>query len=197
VVLPFYGFLIDADEDHRRRVDGFFQVPMLILALLVLPILIAEYYFRNSLTHPWVPPLLEAAFFIIALAFLIEFVIKVTIAQSRWRYCLANWVDILIIVLPFLRPFRVARALRVAQLSRVYTLRGVSLKLVRTGAAFVLGLEFAHKMKMRFVKPQPQSDAPPDYTQWSKAALISEIERLQKQVSELERRDRHYSELES
>lgn len=186
VILPFYGFLLDADDDHRRRVDRFFQAPMLILSLLVLPILVAQYYFITHLSHPWLSIGLEAAFFVIAFAFLVEFAIKVTIAQSRARYCLVNWLDLVIILLPFLRPLRIARAAQVIRLSRAYTLRGVGMKFCRTAFAFLLGTRFARRLQARFARPAPVDKSPPDYTQWSRAALIAEITRLQERVRELE-----------
>jgi hypothetical protein len=185
VVLPFYGFVLDADDDHRERVDRFFQVPMLVLSLLVLPLLAGQYYFRHRLSHPWIPYLLEAAFLLVSVAFLVEFAIKVTIARSRWRYALKNWLDIVIIVLPFLRPFRAARVLRVAQLLPAYSFRGVYGKFVRSGAAVIASLRFVRRLRERFAPAEASSQVAPDYSAWSKAALIAEIRRLQDQLREL------------
>lgn len=188
VCLPFYGFVLDADDDHCARVDRFFQVPMLVLSLLVLPILIAQYYFRHRLNHPWVPYLLEAAFLAVSIAFLVEFVVKISVARSRWRYALANWLDIVIIILPFLRPFRAARILRVAQLLPAYSLRGVYGKLIRSGSAVIIGMTLVQRLRTRLARGEPPAQAPPDYAQWSKAALIAEIHRLEEELRELRRK---------
>jgi hypothetical protein len=185
VVLPFYGFVVDADDDHRERVDRFFHVPMLVLSLLVLPLLAGQYYFRHRLSHPWIPYLLEAAFLLVSIAFLIEFVIKVTIARSWWRYALKNWLDIVIIVLPFLRPFRAARVLRIAQILPAYSFRGVYAKFIRSAAAVIVGLRAVRRLRERFAPSEAQPQKAPDYSAWSKAALIAEIQRLQDQIREL------------
>lgn len=188
VTLPFYGFVLDADDDHRARVDRFFHVPMLVLSVLVLPILAAQIYFSSRMIHPWVPYLLDAAFLLVSIAFLVEFIIKVTIARSRWRYALANWLDIMIIVLPFLRPFRAARILRVAQILPAYSFRGVYAKFIRSGGAVIMGMALVRRIRGRFARPEEPSQALPDYAQWSKAALIAEIQRLQDEIRELRRR---------
>ncbi len=183
VLLPFYGFVLDADDDHRARVDRFFHVPMLVLSLLVLPILVAQYYFSGRLNHPWIPIALEAAFLLISVAFLMEFAVKVTVARSRVQYVLANWLDVVIIALPFLRPFRATRVLRLA-----YGFRGVSGKLIRTAPAVAMSMGVVRRWCSRFVPPQPLEQAPPEYAQWSKASLIAEIKRLQAQLRELRRK---------
>lgn len=189
-MLPFFGFLLDADDDHRKRVDRFFQVPMLVLALLVLPLLAAHCYFTYHLEHAGLVSMVDIAFAAISAVFLVEFVVKVTIAQSRLRYCLTNWLDIVIIVLPFLRPLRVAKAARVVQLSRAYSFRGVYMKVVRTGAAFLLGTEYARRLRERQARANQRAQAAPDYSQWSRAALISEIQRLKERLEAAERPDR-------
>lgn len=175
VVLPFIGFVLDADDDHRRRVDRWFQIPMLVLALLVLPILVVHHY---VVQQPRLSAVLDILLGVIWVAFFLEFLIKITIARSRAQYCLKNWLDLVIIALPFLRPFRAARAARILQLTRAYTLRGVGMKLFRTGVAFVVGTQVVRRWQVTHAKTEPPADAPPDYAQWSKAALIAEIERL-------------------
>lgn len=183
VRLPFYGFVVDADDDHRARVDRFFHVPMLVLSLLVLPILVAQYHFSSRLNHPWIPIALETGFLLISVAFLFEFAVKVTVARSRLRYMLANWLDMVIILLPFLRPFRSVRVLRLA-----YGFRGVSGKLIRTAPAAAMSLGMVQRLCSRFVPPQASGEAPPDYSKWSKASLIAEIHRLEEQLREFRRK---------
>lgn len=270
VYIPIYGYL-DADDDHRARVERFFHVPMLVLALLVLPVLGMEYLqgperqARSSerlqqridaprhgsgttnapapatapssapatgivpldqgsgdahppaepslplpadagsrlsrfIDHPAMLVATDIAMIFIWLAFFFEFVIKISIAPSRVQYAVRNWIDIVIIALPMLRVFRGMRALRalrtaqVARYTQVYRLRGVAMKLMRTMGALVLGMEAVRKLKER-IQPPSEEDAPPDYTQWSRASLIAEIhrlnelnERLEKQVKRHQRK---------
>lgn len=188
VYIPFHGYL-DADDDHRARVDRFFRVPMLVLALLVLPVLGIEYvqsredwdYLGQEILEHFVMRVtVIAALVFIWLAFLIEFVVKIAIAPSRVQYAVRNWLDIVIILLPMLRPLRGARALRVVrlgQVSRVMTLRGVAMKMVRVIIGMIIGMEAVRRFQERF-RAKRNEPAPPDYTQWSRAALLAEIRRL-------------------
>lgn len=188
--IPIYGWF-DVDDDHRTRVERFFHVPMLVLALLVLPLLLLEWYYGEyaQRAHPVVQYAILSAGVVIWLAFLIEFTIKVWIAPSRWQYVTRNWLDIVIIALPLLRPFRalrVVRAVQVARVSRTFTLRGVVVKLLRTAAATVLGLKFVQRMRSRFRKPVPRASVL-EYEEWSRACLIAEVRRLERRVRELEK----------
>ena len=179
--IPCYGW-IDADDDHRRRVDRFFHTPMLVLALLVLPVLGWEWYTikHPEFKHSALDYAVNAAMLFIWFAFAVEFMIKIAIAKSRVQYATKNWLDVVIIVMPMLRPFRalsVFRAARLAQMSRVFTLRGVLFKFARTLGALILGLEFVARLKRRFAKDTTEPTRA-DYAMWSKAALIAEIERV-------------------
>ncbi len=194
VLIPFYGHL-DANDQHRARVDRFFDVPMLILALLVLPLLGIEWlqYHHNYayvgqaiLEHPIALAATTAAMVLIWLAFLVEFVIKISIAPSRAQYAWKHWLGIVIIALPLLRPLRAARVLRAARTARIFTIRGVAMRILRAGIALVLGLQFVKRIQGRFRKAPPA--APLDYDQWPREALIAEIHRLQDTIRRLEGR---------
>lgn len=199
--IPLVGWL-DVDDEARTRVDRFFHVPMLILSLLVLPVLGVEYlqwkaneshtpfWGQQYLKEEWLTVAVGAAMVIIWLAFMIEFTVKIAIAPNRLRYAVRNWLDIVIIALPMLRPFRGIRALRaarIANVSRVFTLRGVVVKFARTAGAFILGLEGVRKLKTRFIKPSPVKQAPPDYRYWTKSALIEEVQRLEQENERLKK----------
>jgi hypothetical protein len=190
--IPFRGYL-DVDEDIRKRVDRFFNVPMLTLALLVLPLLVVDYYVtRGEDSHKWLTSGVMTAHITISIAFLVEFVVKVGIAQSRLGYMARNWIDPIIIVLPFLRPLQSLRTIRflkplqaakVVQFSRVYAVRGVGLKAVRTMVPLLLGLRFTQRFRNRSAMV---AGGKPDYSKWPRAALLLEVERLHQRVHELE-----------
>ncbi|MDM8005734.1 MAG: hypothetical protein QUV05_06230 [Phycisphaerae bacterium] len=189
VFIPVYGWL-DVDDTHRARVEHYFHAPMLILALLVLPILLIEWSYgeRFNAAHPVARMAICVTGAIIWLAFLVEFIIKIMIAESRWKYAIRNWLDIVVVALPLLRPLRalrVVRAAQVARVSRAFTLRGVIMKLLQTAAATALGLGFVRRIVERFRTPQA-ADQIPNYEQWSQACLIAEIKRLNARIRELE-----------
>jgi voltage-gated potassium channel len=55
-------------------------------------------------------------------AFAFEYVVRLVLTERRWHFVRREWPDLLIIVLPFLRPLRIvrsARALRLLRLSRL------------------------------------------------------------------------------
>lgn len=89
-----------------ERIDRITEAPMLLLAVLYIPAFIIGYL-------PNVSPTVRgnAAFaenVIIAL-FAAELVLKVAVAEKRLAYLRTHWLDVLIVVLPFLRPLRVLR----------------------------------------------------------------------------------------
>ena len=67
---------------------------------------------------------LAADWFIWA-AFAFEYVVRLALTDHRWRFIRRAWPDLLIIVLPFLRPLRVVRSARALRLLRVARLVAV------------------------------------------------------------------------
>jgi len=106
-------------------VDHVFHLPMLVLAFLILPLLALELFGDLS---PTGQVLVEVGFWVIWLAFLAEFSIKISIAEGKWQYVRRNWLDIMVILLPLLRPLRVLRITRGLQVGR--SLRLLSLRAV-------------------------------------------------------------------
>jgi hypothetical protein len=179
VPVVFLGIVI-SDDPLRARVDNFFHVPMIVLALLFLPLFGIEHLAKEYLAGD-----LEATVrfwtligaLSIAFAFLVEFVTKVTIAESRFEYCRRNWLDIVIICLPFLRLFRVARLARTV---RVFRLRGVGMKLLRHVLTLVVGLKYTERLLDRIglhVGPHRM-----DPTKMTRMQIIDEIRKLRKAV---------------
>jgi len=93
-----------------QRIDRVTELPMLCLAILYIPVFIAGYI-------PGVSPSVRngatLAEYIIVALFAAELVVKVAVAERRWAYLRAHWLDVVIVVVPFLRPLRVLRVLRV------------------------------------------------------------------------------------
>ena len=102
-----------------ERFERAVELPLLVLALAMVPLLV-------------VPLLLDlptgvAATFLaldgfIWAAFAFEYVVRLALTDKRWRFVRREWPDLLIILLPFLRPLRVvrsARALRLLRLGRL------------------------------------------------------------------------------
>lgn len=171
VRVPMLGIVVATDR-RRRRVDRFFHWPMIVLALAILPLLLIEFVKQPEGA---LRVAVQIGFAIIWLAFVVEFFVKVAIAESRPEYMRRNWLDIVIIVVPLLRPLRAARVVRTA---RVFKLRGVAMKFVRSIFTVVVGLEATERLLHRIgLKPRKMRTDPERMTRHQ---LETEVRRLRR-----------------
>ena len=87
------------------------ETPMLILSAVWLVLLVVE--FARGLS-----PLLQAVNDVIWIAFVLQFLIEVTVAPSRTLYLRKNWITAISLALPALRLLRLARFARAGRLIR-------------------------------------------------------------------------------
>jgi hypothetical protein len=172
-----FGIVI-ADDALRERVNRFFHWPMILLALLVIPLLAIELLVLDRSPEAergalgW---LCWIGFGIISFAFLAEFIIKVAIAECRIEYCRRNWLDIVIIVFPLLRPLRLTSLVRT---SRLFRLRGIGMKAARCLFALVAGLDAAEPWLQRLGVKRASGEKPPD--RMTRHELMDEVKRLRR-----------------
>jgi voltage-gated potassium channel len=117
--------------DRARRL---FEVPVLVAALLVVPVILIE---DRATSTAWLTAASVANWVIWAL-FAAEFVVVISLAVDRRRYAARSWLDLVIIVASFpLWPTALAatRLLRLTRLVRVLRL----LRLVRVAAVVTRG----------------------------------------------------------
>ena len=101
-------------NERAERVQRFFNVPVLVAALLVLPVIIVEESAVAGVFN-WA----------IWLVFLAELVAMLWVVDDRWRWLLHNPLDLLIVVLtppilpPGLQSLRVLRLLRLVRLLKL------------------------------------------------------------------------------
>lgn len=99
-------------------------IPLLALAVVALPVLVVPAVADLS---PGAETVLLALGWLIWGLFLGDYGIRLYLAPDRWRFVRTNKVDLLIVVLPFLRPLHVvrsARALRILRAARASTFLG-------------------------------------------------------------------------
>lgn len=99
-------------------------IPLLILSILIVPLLIIPIIFDLSPTSETIILVLD---WVIWSIFLIEYVVRLLLAPKRSTFVKTNKLDLVVILLPFLRPLRVirsARALRVLRAARAVTFLG-------------------------------------------------------------------------
>ena len=99
-----------------ERYERATEVPLLILAVAIIPLLLLPITvdLRDSL---------ENAFFaldwIIWAVFALDLGLRTYLSERRFNFLLRHWFDVLIVLLPFLRPLRVVRSARVLRISRL------------------------------------------------------------------------------
>ena len=133
-------------EQWERRTD----VPLLLLATAFLvayvwPVLDPE-------MDPTARTFLDAVSWTVWGAFAIDFTIRIWLADRRWSYVLNHWYDVLLVVIPLLRPIRLLRLLAFVRIlnrtatgslaGRVTTyVVGTAVMAVALGAVAVLDVE--------------------------------------------------------
>jgi voltage-gated potassium channel len=139
-------------DDRSRRIAKRFELPIMVAALLVVPVIAVE---QSDLGNPW-QAIASALNWAIWIAFAIELAVMLWIVPDRKEWLLHHPIELVVVLLtpPFLpaslqgarvlRLLRLLRLIRVAQLARtVFSLEGLrwaSLLAVMTalggGAAF-------------------------------------------------------------
>ncbi len=138
--LPGAGWQI-ADYHLLRRLERAFSLPMIGIALLILPVLGLQALYQERITeYPALRAALHVGTGVIWFAFATEFIVMISVTQRKLNYCKTHWLDLVIILLPlvsFLRTLRILRAAKLLNLAqfqqlsrlvRVFRLRGVALR---------------------------------------------------------------------
>jgi voltage-gated potassium channel len=119
-------------DDSTRRVERAFNVPVIVSALLVVPVIVVEA--SESIGRPWT----TIAAFVnwgIWLLFAAELVAYLAIVPDRWRWLREHPLEVAIVVLapPFLpSSLQAIRALRLLRLLRLFRLAKVGRRLFST-----------------------------------------------------------------
>jgi voltage-gated potassium channel len=142
--VPGKGWRHTGDE-ISERLEQRLALPMLVLTLLILPVLGAEFTAGETLENrPQLATAIHLVTTTIWIGFTAEFIWMVSATRQKWAYCVKNWINLVIILLPvvaFLRVlniFRFARVLRAGKLLRAYRLRTLQVRLVRLALLFNL-----------------------------------------------------------
>lgn len=100
------------DAEAYRAFEEFVDVPMLVLSLVFVPVVVAPLVAELT---PVTLVVLEAVSWFIWAAFVVEYAAKLYLAPDRWRMVRTHVPDLLVMVLPLLRPLRAARGLRLVR----------------------------------------------------------------------------------
>ncbi len=121
-------------NDRCRRIERAFEIPLLIAAVLVVPVIAIE---QSDAGDPW-RSLAEVTNWAIWIAFAIELVVMLGVVDDRWRWLRTHPLEVIVVLLtpPFapsslqavraLRLLRLLRLLRVARFARqIFSFDGV------------------------------------------------------------------------
>ena len=100
-------------EEIRARYERASQWPLVVIAVLF----VVAYAWR--VLQPDVPGWVRTVLLVVTVAvwpvFLADYVVRLVLAERRWRFVRQNWVDGLAVLLPLLRPLRIISLVRVAR----------------------------------------------------------------------------------
>ncbi len=99
-----------------QRFEEATEWPLLFLALLMIPLLGVPLAFDVDSDTDLA---IEGVSYIIWGVFAAELSIRTFLSEKRIRYLIRHWYDVLIVVVPFLRPLRIARSARAARLLKL------------------------------------------------------------------------------
>jgi voltage-gated potassium channel len=88
----------------------------MVLALLMIPVLLGPVLFRIPED---LDGLLGAADWFIWGIFAVDYFVRLYLSPLRWRFIRTHVLDLIIVVIPFLRPLRILRSARVLRLLRL------------------------------------------------------------------------------
>jgi voltage-gated potassium channel len=101
---------LSTNVEHRQilfaRVERATEVPMLLLAIVFLVVIAVPEAIDVS---PEWEMTFEAITWIVWAAFAFELIVKTYLAPDRRRYLVTHWMDVVTVVVPFVRPLRLLR----------------------------------------------------------------------------------------
>ncbi len=182
VWLPIAGWQY-CNYDLRRNTEKAFGGPMIIIALLILPLLVIEYFYEKQVDdHQLMSFLLQTATSVIWMAFTIEFITMLGVVDKKIKYCTTQWLDLAIVILPFaaflpmLQLGALIRLQQIGKTTRLYRLRGLAIRAYRA----LLVLDFIR----RFLHLNPERRL-----SWLREAVAErelELDEIRREMIELE-----------
>jgi voltage-gated potassium channel len=171
----------EAFERFSSAVDG----PLTVLALAMIPLIVLPVVVDLS-------PAMEGAFlavdYLIWAVFAAEYAIKLDLAPNRRRFVTTHIPDLVVVLVPMLRPLRVLRSARLLRLLRLARLAALAAKGVRDtrsilrhrGLNWVLLIVLvlnliAAAMVLEFERANPQAhiDSYPDALWWAVTTITT------------------------
>jgi len=135
---------IPVNETLQLQLEKAFSLPMIVIALLVLPLMAVEHFAADHIeANSQMALFVSLSTALIWFAFAFEFIVMVSIVEKKLAYIKSHWIDLAVILLPliaFLRVLRLGRLGRLGRLvrmqqltktARIYRMRGLLMKTYR------------------------------------------------------------------
>ncbi len=97
---------ISRREELLHRIERITEMPLLILAFAMIPLLLGPLLWELSAQEEATFLILD--YFIWAL-FAVDLIVKAAISPHRLAYLRRHWLEVLVVVIPFFRPLRILR----------------------------------------------------------------------------------------
>jgi len=175
-------------NDRGTRIARHFELPMLVAALLVIPVIAVE---QSEAGEPW-RAIAGVVNWAIWVAFAVELVVMLAVVPDRWRWLRSHPLDVVIVLLtpPFLpsslqalralRVLRLLRLLRLAQVARrTFSLDGLRYAAI-LAALSAVGGGYAYSAA------EAAQRTPPSV--WTEGELLSELREIRSRLDRLESR---------
>jgi voltage-gated potassium channel len=123
------GGSVTRSQDRYDRFASAVDTPMLVLTILWLPVLIVP---LAAPVHGSVATSLTAVDYTVWALFSLEYIVKLWLAPNRGHFFKTHLLDLLIVSVPFFRPLRMGRLVRLIRIARVGVVLGESLRRARS-----------------------------------------------------------------
>ena len=119
---------LGGSQDAYDRFAAAVDLPLTVLAVLWLPVLIIPLAVRVT---PGLAGTLDTIDYLVWAVFAVEYLVKLYLSPSRWRFIRTHLIDLVVIAVPLLRPLRVLRLLRILRLARAGLILATALRRAR------------------------------------------------------------------
>ena len=99
---------VSESPDRLQKIERRTELPLMLASFALMPIITGLYFWDLSPVEARIYTVLEIAIWAL---FAIIFIIKLAIAPSKLGYLRRNWPEVLLVLIPVLRPLRIIAAI--------------------------------------------------------------------------------------
>ena len=99
--------LAQKQSDRLERIERITELPLMLLSFTLIPIITGLYLWDLS---PFETRLYSQAQIAVWGLFAVALLAKIVVAPNKLRYIRRNWLEVLLVVVPVIRPLRILRA---------------------------------------------------------------------------------------